>query len=583
MPSRIDIGPDGGPYVAINENNNDLELQDINGNVIAKWDETAGQWDFNANDLANAGTVSADDIESEERPLVNIRAYGAVGDGVTDDASAIQAAADKAESIGGRVYIPPTSDYYAISQTIVSGENCGLVGEGRKSQIGPTSGFSGSELWHFDLSGASSPTSFSLANYVARDVLFRGSDTLGTTGSMSGIKLTDMRQMEIENLLLADLTDPIDFNGVAYVETGVVHLYQCAGDLVVSGFFNESNWGTLRITQHDGAISLPSGDGHVYNSIGGGELERLGTVNFRSSNGVIERIRLEDLDDSVGPNMIISGNGNDIKNIQLSGREGSDPVPIQVSGSRNEITPIRASNYNSFVYLTNDSAENTINLRRDQFDAWDGADRPHDEYVEDVGDNNTVTAGPTEIQDALYVTTRGEVTNLVPYAQNADIDANWNGINGSTQTVANDGPFGGDITRCDDSGSGDFIIRAPTLDISSQPSLLNVGILWRLPSAADITNMDCRFIVNGSSTEARAFGKNQISQIGEWYHTSIPFADEAWSSTDIILQLSMRGNTGGAGDSFDLAQVTVSETWHPVAHVNTGANAATEQGQVTNY
>ena len=59
MVSRIDIGPEGGPFVAINENSNDLELQDINGNVIAKWDETAGQWDLNNNSLTGINAINA--------------------------------------------------------------------------------------------------------------------------------------------------------------------------------------------------------------------------------------------------------------------------------------------------------------------------------------------------------------------------------------------------------------------------------------------------------------------------------------------------------------------------------------------
>jgi len=59
MPSRIDIGPEGGPFVAINENSNDLELQDINGNVIAVWDETEGQWDLNNNSLTNINAIDA--------------------------------------------------------------------------------------------------------------------------------------------------------------------------------------------------------------------------------------------------------------------------------------------------------------------------------------------------------------------------------------------------------------------------------------------------------------------------------------------------------------------------------------------
>ena len=66
MVSRIDIGPDGGPYVAINENNNDLELQDINGNVIAKWDETAGQWDLNNNSLTGINAIDASSVEAND-------------------------------------------------------------------------------------------------------------------------------------------------------------------------------------------------------------------------------------------------------------------------------------------------------------------------------------------------------------------------------------------------------------------------------------------------------------------------------------------------------------------------------------
>ena len=60
MVSRIDIGPEGGPFVAINENSNNLELQDINGNVIAKWDETAGQWDLNNNSLTGINAIDAE-------------------------------------------------------------------------------------------------------------------------------------------------------------------------------------------------------------------------------------------------------------------------------------------------------------------------------------------------------------------------------------------------------------------------------------------------------------------------------------------------------------------------------------------
>ena len=75
MVSRIDIGPDGGPYVAINENSNNLELQDINGNVIAKWDETAGQWDLNNNSLTGINAINASSVSTEDADIT----VGSVG------------------------------------------------------------------------------------------------------------------------------------------------------------------------------------------------------------------------------------------------------------------------------------------------------------------------------------------------------------------------------------------------------------------------------------------------------------------------------------------------------------------------
>jgi len=83
MPSRIDIGPEGGPFVAINENSNDLELQDINGNVIAVWDETEGQWDLNNNSLTNINAIDASSATLGEGYLTN--AEQPLNSGIVED------------------------------------------------------------------------------------------------------------------------------------------------------------------------------------------------------------------------------------------------------------------------------------------------------------------------------------------------------------------------------------------------------------------------------------------------------------------------------------------------------------------
>ena len=90
MPSRIDIGPEGGPFVAINENSNNLELQDINGNVIAKWDETAGQWDLNNNSLTGINTINASSVDTEQTDIFQVKGSLGVAGGSSqsiDDSS----------------------------------------------------------------------------------------------------------------------------------------------------------------------------------------------------------------------------------------------------------------------------------------------------------------------------------------------------------------------------------------------------------------------------------------------------------------------------------------------------------------
>ena len=86
MPSRINIGPENGPYVAINEEDGNLQLEDNSGNVVAEWDETNAQWDFANNTLNNVDALDSNSVNTEK---VTIR-WNADGDkslqDVVDDA-----------------------------------------------------------------------------------------------------------------------------------------------------------------------------------------------------------------------------------------------------------------------------------------------------------------------------------------------------------------------------------------------------------------------------------------------------------------------------------------------------------------
>jgi hypothetical protein len=65
MSSRIDIGPDGGPFISINENNGDIELKDNAGNVVATYDDSLGVWDYASKDLNSLGQLELTDTTSD--------------------------------------------------------------------------------------------------------------------------------------------------------------------------------------------------------------------------------------------------------------------------------------------------------------------------------------------------------------------------------------------------------------------------------------------------------------------------------------------------------------------------------------
>ncbi len=59
------------------------------------------------------------DVATKLMEFVSVKDFGAVGDGVTDDTSAIQAAIDYVQSIGGGTVIMPEGDYSLAASTLV--------------------------------------------------------------------------------------------------------------------------------------------------------------------------------------------------------------------------------------------------------------------------------------------------------------------------------------------------------------------------------------------------------------------------------------------------------------------------------
>ena len=84
MASRINIGPENGPYVAINESSGNLQLEDNSGNVVAEWDETNAQWDFANNTLNNVDALNSDSVSTVDSTSDRLQANELSADRLRD-------------------------------------------------------------------------------------------------------------------------------------------------------------------------------------------------------------------------------------------------------------------------------------------------------------------------------------------------------------------------------------------------------------------------------------------------------------------------------------------------------------------
>jgi hypothetical protein len=159
---------------------------------------------------------------------INVRWFGAKGDGVTDDGPAIQAAIDSAESsFGGTVYFPKPSLYYKIDRTLVitpSYNPITLRGEGK--------GCTTMLVWSRDLGAGHYALRYATekldipCNTVIEHLSFRGpknSAPLGTSPSqMYGVQMgskTRYRNLAIDGFK-AGLVLTGDHNSCEYVSVG---------------------------------------------------------------------------------------------------------------------------------------------------------------------------------------------------------------------------------------------------------------------------------------------------------------------------------------------------------------------------
>lgn len=146
-------------------------------------------WDAASTATANSGTIFAADAGGTGRWIrvysghVNVRWFGAVADGATNDASAVQAAID-ALTLGGAIFFP--SGVYYLNTAITLGGNITFLGE------------NGSVL----NAGTSLTTAMaagtSLSNVAVKSLKFEGPGTAGTSGTERLLELNGCTNVQID-------------------------------------------------------------------------------------------------------------------------------------------------------------------------------------------------------------------------------------------------------------------------------------------------------------------------------------------------------------------------------------------------
>jgi Pectate lyase superfamily protein len=126
----------------------------------------------------NSYTTAVSDLDIRatrlEGAALNVKAFGAVGDGVADDTSEIQAALTAASTGGGLVYVPPGT--YMLSASLVVPTKTHLIGAGAgATTLKKSASFPMLKFW-----GTATGNSNHLVHSGARDMTLDGGNFTGT-------------------------------------------------------------------------------------------------------------------------------------------------------------------------------------------------------------------------------------------------------------------------------------------------------------------------------------------------------------------------------------------------------------------
>lgn len=176
----------------------------LNGNntlTIQRGQEgtSAQQWSVGTQIEAVATAASFDNLWTASQQVFNVRGvtYGAVGDGATDDTTAIQNAINAAVAAGGGIVYFPIGTYLVSAPLAITADNVRLVGAGWGAKLSAAAGFLGTTLISVQAPGGAGVFRYGIA---IEELDLYGADESG----VGGVQLTStyhayMRHVRVEH------------------------------------------------------------------------------------------------------------------------------------------------------------------------------------------------------------------------------------------------------------------------------------------------------------------------------------------------------------------------------------------------
>jgi hypothetical protein len=172
-----------------------------------------------ATTVTATGTTTSRTLANRFADILNVKDFGAVGDGTTDDTAAIQAAITSAQTSGGRIVFLPNGSYKITSELLISNSGVYLQGEGAGvTKIVAT--FGNNNIVRFYKAAAFSPSGWGGNGF------FYGGVSYMTLYSSAGT-LTAGAAIAIDNVSEIDITSvniKTTYVGVSILNTGFVRL-----------------------------------------------------------------------------------------------------------------------------------------------------------------------------------------------------------------------------------------------------------------------------------------------------------------------------------------------------------------------